>query len=65
VHAPVQSLSRVHVVLLDVQGELFLFDSGSTNGTWAEGEQLSALALESGGSLKLGEEVTLKWACAH
>lgn len=65
VHAPVQSLSRVHVVLLDVQGELFLFDSGSTNGTWAKGEEVTAAVLESGGSVKLGEEVTLKWARAH
>lgn len=62
---PVSSVSRVHVVLLELGGEVFLFDSGSTNGTWLEGTEIFATPLQSGAHVRLGEEVTLKWARAH
>ncbi|MFO0726436.1 MAG: FHA domain-containing protein [Myxococcota bacterium] len=43
-------LSRVHAILLEERGEILLVDAGSSNGTWAEGREMSVVRLD-----RLGE----------
>lgn len=62
---PVETVSRVHVVLLRLEDELFVVDAGSTNGTWRGDRELKAAPLRDSDVLRLGEEVSLCWRAAH
>ena len=58
---PVQTVSRVHVVLLLLEDGLRLMDAGSTNGTWRMDEEVKITRVREGDRFLLGEEVVLAW----
>lgn len=58
---PLESISRVHAVLLRLDGEVYLFDAGSTNGTWRLDREVKREPLQHGVVLMLGAELTLCW----
>lgn len=62
---PETTVSRVHVVLLSLDDELLVIDSGSTNGLWRLDDELSIARLRDGEVLGLGREATLCWRNAH
>jgi hypothetical protein len=50
------AVSRVHAVIeVTPQGEVFVIDLGSSNGTYVNGEKISKEKLKSGDELKLGQ----------
>lgn len=59
--ADLQCVSRKHVVLVEFDGEPWLFDLGSRNGTTLDGLRIDACRLESGQRYQLGGPVTLRW----
>jgi hypothetical protein len=57
-------ISRVHVLLVDVDGVLYAIDTGSTNGIFASGgkEEVRVTALASGAELVLGDDLArMEW----
>lgn len=50
------AISKFHAYLMKKTGVLYLYDSGSSNGTWVEGDQLEALKPR---AIKNGEEIRL------
>ncbi len=57
------SLSRVHLLLLDVAGTLHAIDTVSTNGTTIDGQSVRCEALRADATLRLGN-VSLRWDAA-
>lgn len=55
------SVSRVHAVLLELDGEPWLVDTGSTNGTWVNGREIALSPLTDGAEFDLGSELHLRW----
>lgn len=53
------TLSRVHAVLVNIDGRPFIVDSGSTNGIQFEGEEVKIARLDSRKSFTLGMDVML------
>ena len=62
---PVHTVSRVHVVLLQLDDGLWVMDAGSTNGTWRDDEELKIARMSEGAPVRLGNEVELGWHAAH
>ncbi|MDP1823194.1 MAG: FHA domain-containing protein [Archangium sp.] len=62
---PVNSVSRVHAVLILLDDGLWVLDAGSTNGTWRLDEELKIARVGEGDRLGLGSEVFLGWRGAH
>jgi hypothetical protein len=58
------SVSRVHAVLLELDGEPYLVDTGSTNGTWVNGREIALSPLTDGVEFDLGSELKLRWRVA-
>ena len=58
------TVSRVHLVLALVCGQPWLFDAGSTNGTYVDGVEVKACPLEDGRVFTLGELAFLRWRSA-
>ena len=58
---PVQTVSRVHVVVLMLEDGLRVIDAGSTNGTWRMDEEVKISRVSAGDRFLLGEEVVLAW----
>ena len=57
-----ESVSRVHVLLLRIQGKTYALDVASTNGLWCEGESIRLVPMVSGTTLHIAsEEVKLSW----
>lgn len=61
----IESVSRVHAVLLRLDEELFVIDAGSTNGTWRLDHPVKIDRLRDGDVLTLGHDVTLGWRDHH
>ena len=62
-----ESISRVHLLLLSVNEQLYAIDTASTHGTWirAEDREIRIIPLEIGQELSLGEDlVQLRWTAA-
>lgn len=59
-----ESVSRVHVALLEVDGAPWLYDTGSTNGTWRVTGQVRRAQLSASERFVLGHDVTLQWRAA-
>jgi hypothetical protein len=59
-------VSRVHALVLGIDGEVFIADTGSTNGLW-EGSRRQRLArMETGRSFGLGrDDAVVQWSPAH
>lgn len=49
------NVSRVHALLLRRDGQTFLADAGSTNGTWQGGAEIHCAHVDGGGRFELGE----------
>lgn len=62
---PEQGVSRVHVVLLQLDDGLWVIDAGSTNGTWRDDEELKIARMSEGAPVRLGSEAELSWHAAH
>jgi hypothetical protein len=54
-------ISRVHAVILRVGDDPYLFDAGSTNGTWRGDAEVRRARLGDGDVLQLGPRLTLAW----
>jgi pSer/pThr/pTyr-binding forkhead associated (FHA) protein len=52
------------VVLLELDGEPYLVDTGSTNGTWVNGREIALSPLADGAEFDLGSELKLRWRVA-
>lgn len=63
--SPINSVSRVHAVLLRLEEELFIIDAGSTNGTWRVDREVKIDRLHDGDVVMLGQDVTLCWRDSH
>lgn len=61
------NVSRVHALVLRLDGALLLIDAGSRNGTWRGQEEIRCATLEAGLEYRLAEEygATLRWMPAH
>jgi hypothetical protein len=55
------SVSRVHVAILRVDDTTWLYDTGSTNGTWRVTGQVKRAELSASERFVLGHDVTLHW----
>jgi hypothetical protein len=55
------SVSRVHLLLLRLDGQLLAIDTGSTNGTYYQGRKIQCSALQPGEPLSLGSHVRMRW----
>ena len=62
---PVQTVSRVHVVVVQLADALWVIDAGSTNGTWRMNEEVKISRVHEGDRFLLGEEVVLTWRMAN
>jgi hypothetical protein len=56
-----QAVSRVHLLLLLVDGDVWALDTASTFGIWREQHRVLAERLEDGASVRLDEEVFVDW----
>lgn len=58
------AISRVHLLLVRIGGDVWAIDTASTNGTYRDKKRLGAAVLADSDSLTLSDEVTLDWAKA-
>ena len=54
-------LSRVHLLLVRMGGEMLAIDTASTNGTWRGPVEVRTTALEDSDSLELGASLVVHW----
>lgn len=57
-------VSRVHAVLIAIEGEVHLVDAGSTNGTRVDDEEFKCGPVEHGRSYSLGD-LSVRWMPVH
>jgi hypothetical protein len=50
-----RGISRVHAIVVAVDGAPHVLDLGSTNGTWLDGKEIKVARLGAGSSFRLGE----------
>jgi hypothetical protein len=56
------SISRVHVLVLEIAGQLYAIDTASTNGVFADGEEVRLVPLEYDQRLVLGDNLaSVRW----
>lgn len=58
-------VSRVHALVLALDGEVFIADTGSTNGVWDGGDEVRIAPMGSGRAFHLGRNVAVQWTTAH
>jgi FHA domain len=60
------SISRVHALVIELAGKLYVVDAASTNGVWRGGERVPQARLMSGELVALaGSVATLEWTFRH
>jgi FHA domain len=60
------SISRVHALVIELAGKLYVVDAGSTNGVWRGGERVPLTRLITGQLVTLaGSVATLEWSFSH
>ena len=59
------SLSRVHLLVIQVGGTLYAIDTASRNGSWLDGQQFRCARLEPGRSVTLPVNVRVEWLPFH
>jgi hypothetical protein len=60
------SISRVHALVIELAGKLYVVDAGSTNGVWRGGERVPLTRLITGQLVTLaGGVATLEWSFSH
>lgn len=63
-HLPMD-VSRVHALVLALDGDVYLADTGSSNGVWSGGREVRIAKMDSSGVFQLGQDVAVQWAPAH
>lgn len=61
IEIPNQTVSRVHAVLLQLEGGVFLVDAGSTNGLWMDAAEVRAVPMRDGTVVDLWDQVSVRW----
>jgi hypothetical protein len=56
-----RTVSRVHLLIIEIAGKLFAIDTASYNGVWSDKEREHAKPLELDQPLTLGEVATVVW----
>jgi hypothetical protein len=56
-----RSISRVHLLIIEIAGNLFAIDAASYNGVWDDKEQERAVLLELERPLALSDVATVEW----
>lgn len=68
-HRPVLSnpaISRVHALVIELAGKLWVVDAGSTNGVWQGGQRVPQTVLRTGHLVGLaGSVASLEWSFSH
>jgi len=59
------ALSRVHLLLVDVDGVLYAIDTASKNGSWVGAQSFRIARLETGLTYALAYEATVEWRSFH
>ena len=59
---PDASVSRVHARIFQLDGDYYIEDLGSRNGTFVEGERVDQRAIEDGQSVRLGSRATYRFS---
>ena len=60
------SISRVHALVIELAGKLYVVDAGSTNGVWQDHERVPFARLGTGQPVALsGTVATLEWGYSH
>ncbi len=59
------SLSRVHLLLIELDGGLYAVDTASKNGSWFGSQRIEALRLQTGSMLTLARDVQVEWRPYH
>jgi hypothetical protein len=60
-----RALSRVHLLVLELDGALYGIDTASRNGTWCGGQRVRAVRIQPGLSLSLAGKATVEWHPFH
>jgi len=56
------SVSRVHLLVIQLDGGLYAIDTASTNGSWVDGQEVRVVGLQDGARVALGGEDTwVEW----
>jgi hypothetical protein len=58
-------LSRVHLLVLELDGALYAIDTASTNGSWCGRDRVRATRLQPGLRVSLGGKATVEWRPFH
>jgi pSer/pThr/pTyr-binding forkhead associated (FHA) protein len=59
------ALSRVHLLVLEVDGALYGIDTASRNGTWCGAERVRAVRIQPGLRLSLAGRAAVEWSPFH
>jgi len=59
------TLSRVHLLVLEIDGGLYGIDTASRNGSWCGGERVRAVRIQPGLPLSLAGRATVEWRPFH
>ena len=59
------ALSRVHLLVLELDGALHAFDTSSLNGTWCGPERVRAIRIQPGVRLSLAGKAAVEWRPFH
>jgi hypothetical protein len=58
-------LSRVHLLVIEIEGVLYALDTASTNGSWLPAGPLRAVRVEPGRPIMLARDATVEWRPFH
>ena len=60
------AISRVHALVIELAGKLYVVDAGSTNGVWRGHQRVPLARLSTGETVALsGTVATLEWGYSH
>jgi pSer/pThr/pTyr-binding forkhead associated (FHA) protein len=60
------AFSRVHALVIELAGRLWVVDAGSTNGVWRGGLRVALTRLVAGETVTLAADLaTLEWSFSH
>jgi hypothetical protein len=58
-------LSRVHLLVIEIEGVLYALDTASTNGSWLPAGPLRATRVEPGRKIMLARDASVEWRPFH
>jgi hypothetical protein len=59
------ALSRVHLLVIELDGALYAVDTASTNGSWRGSESIRSVKLLPGAGLRLARDARVEWRPFH